>query len=356
MATAVRWLLLGAAVAGAGVLLHRLSVPSAYLFAALLVGLVVALRAPGRFDVPAQGFRAAQAVAGVTLGAYVESDALASLTGAWLPVLVVSAGTLAASLGAGLAFSRLTGLDAPTAALGLIAGGASGIVGMAHELGADDRLVAFMQYLRVLVVVLFTPLLIALAFGDHHVAAGAAAAAADLGTVGDARGWLLTGALAFAGALAARLLRVPAGSLLGPMVLAAVVTLAVPGGHFSVPPLLREAGFAVIGLQVGLRFTVEALRQIGRLALPVLAAIAALLVVCFGLALLLDATTSASLLDAYLATTPGGLYAVLAVAYSSGADITFVVGVQTLRVLVMVLLAPLAVRWIVRRARPAPAA
>ena len=45
MATAVRWLLLGAAVAGAGVLLHRLSVPSAYLFAALLVGLVVALAA-----------------------------------------------------------------------------------------------------------------------------------------------------------------------------------------------------------------------------------------------------------------------------------------------------------------------
>ncbi len=350
----MRWALLAAVVAGAGVLLHRLSVPSAYLFAALLVGLVVALLAPGRFDVPEPGFRAAQAVAGVTLGAYVESDAMASLAGAWLPVLVVSAGTLAASLGAGMAFSRITGLDAPTAALGLIAGGASGIVGMAHELGADDRLVAFMQYLRVLVVVLFTPLLIALAFGDHHAAAGAAAAAQGLGTLGDARGWLFTGALAVVGAVAARLLRVPAGSLLGPMVLAALVTLAVPGGDFAVPPLLREAGFAVIGLQVGLRFTVDALRQIGRLALPVLVAIAALLVVCFGLALVLDATTSASLLDAYLATTPGGLYAVLAVAYSSGADITFVVGVQTLRVLVMVLLAPVVVRWLVRGTR-APA-
>ena len=49
---------------------------------------------------------------------------------------------------------RTTDLDPPTATLGMIAGGASGIVGMARDLGGDDRLVAFMQYLRVLIVVL----------------------------------------------------------------------------------------------------------------------------------------------------------------------------------------------------------
>ena len=50
----------------------------------------------------------------------------------------------------------------------MIAGGASGIVGMSGELGADDRLVAFMQYLRVLVVVLLTPIGIAVFFGGDH--------------------------------------------------------------------------------------------------------------------------------------------------------------------------------------------
>ena len=65
---------------------------------------------------------------------------------------------------------------------------------------------------------------------------------------------------------------------------------------------------------------------------------------CFGLAVLLAATTSASLLDSYLATTPGGLYAVLAAAFGTGADTTFVIAVQTLRLFVMVLLAPLVVR------------
>ena len=353
---ALHWLLLAAAVGAAGWLLDSLSVPSGYLFGALVVGLAVALAAPGRLDVPPWGFRAAQAVAGVTLGSYLEPDAMAALADAWLPVVVVSAGTLAASLGTGLAFSRLTGLDAPTSALGLIAGGASGIVGMAHELGADDRLVAFMQYLRVLVVVLFTPLLIALAFGDHHALVEVTAAVEQVGTFGDLRGWALTLGLAVAGVVLAKRLHVPAGSLLGPMVLAGVLTLLIPGGEFAVPPVLRELSFAVIGLQVGLRFTPEALRQIGRLALPVLLAIFGIIAACFGLAVLLDVTTSASLLDSYLATTPGGLYAVLAVAYGSGADITFVVGVQTLRVLVMVLIAPLAVRWLVSRFGRTPGA
>ena len=64
--------------------------------------------------------------------------------------------------------ARTTPLDPPTAALGMIAGGASGIVGMSGELGADDRLVAFMQYLRVLVVVLLTPVGIAVLFGSPH--------------------------------------------------------------------------------------------------------------------------------------------------------------------------------------------
>ena len=43
---------------------------------------------------------------------------------------------------------------------------------MADELGGDDRLVAFMQYLRVLVVVLLTPLLV-LAWGGGGGGGGA---------------------------------------------------------------------------------------------------------------------------------------------------------------------------------------
>jgi hypothetical protein len=89
--------------------------------------------------------------------------------------------------------------------------------------------------------------------------------------------------------------------------------------------------------------------MVGRLVIPVLISLVALLVACFGLAVVLHFTADVSLRDAYFATTPGGLYAVLAIAVGSGADTTFILAVQALRVFVMILLAPLAVRWVVRR-------
>ena len=102
-------------------------------------------------------------------------------------------------------------------------------------------------------------------------------------------------------------------------------------------------------VEVGLRFTAETLRAMGRLLGPVVVAILALMAGSFLFALGLSATTSASLLESYLATTPGGLYAVLAVAFGAGADTTFVVAVQTLRLLSLVILAPFVVRWVVGR-------
>ena len=340
-----RWVVLAVATAAAAVALDRAGLPSASLFAALLVGLGAALVSPRVPQVSPGVFRVAQAVTGVSLGVYVQSSSLNAVADAWLPVAFVSGATLVLSLVCGWVLVRTVGLDRPTAALGMVAGGASGIVGMANELGADDRLVAVMQYLRVLVVVVLTPILVAVAFAHPHgVDAGGAPSAAPL--LGDLRDWGLMAAALALGALVALAARTPAGSLLAPMIVAAVLAVAV--GDFQVPAIIREPAFAAIGLQVGLRFTPGLLRQAGRLLAPTLLCIAGLLVACFGLALILDATTDASLLTAYLATTPGGLYAVLAAAFGTGADTTFVIAVQTLRLFVMVLLAPVVVRRLVR--------
>ncbi len=341
MRGAASWLVLAAAVAATALALGLAGMPSPTLFAALLVGIAVALRSPGSFELPRGVFTGAQAVVGVTLGAYLQSSSLTALADSWLPVALVSLATLGFSLITGIVLSRVTELDPATAALGSIAGGASGIVGMSDELGGDDRLVAFMQYLRVLVVVVLTPAIAALT-GGHAAAAGPSEPA-----LGHIDGWLLTAAIAPAGVLIGRRLHVP--SLIGPMVIAGALTLA--GAGFIVPPALQEPAYALIGLMVGLRFTVATLREVGRLVVPVLISLMALLVACFGLAVALWATTDVSLRDAYFATTPGGLYAVLAIAVGAGADTTFILAVQALRVFVMILLAPLAVRYVVARGR-----
>lgn len=335
-----RWLLLLGATAGGGWLLGVVGLPSPLLFAALLAGLAVALARPGGPDLPDGVFQAAQGVCGVLLGAYIDLDSLDAAADAWAPVALVTAGTLVASLAAGAGLARWAHAHAPTALLGMVAGGASGIVAMAHELGADDRLVAFMQYLRVLIVVLATPVIAALAFG-----AGSAAPVPDAPLLGDVEGWLITAAVAPVGVVVGRVVHLPAPTLLGPLAVAGAVAIAHP---FAVPRVLQEIAFVGIGLQVGLRFTTATVREVGRLLVPVLVAIAALMVTCFGLAGLLAATADIPLLDAYLATTPGGLYAVLATAFGAGADTTFIVAVQTLRLCVMVVLAPLIMRRMVR--------
>jgi membrane AbrB-like protein len=331
--------LLAVVIVAAGVAMNAVGVPSPYLFAALLIGLIRALTIAQPLELPRKVFVAAQAVTGVTLGTYLQRSSLHVLADDWLAVALVSLATLGISLAAGGILARLTILDRPTAALGMIAGGASGIVGMSDDLGGDDRLVAFMQYLRVFVVVLVTPALVGVIFPGAH--AGSVPTTGPL--LGTATAWLLTIGIAIAG----QAIPLPARALMGPMLIAGALTLSGVS-DFTPPPLLRETAFGVIGLYIGLRFTAQTLRAVGRLLVPVAVSIVALLVACFGLAIMLNATTSVSLEDAYLATTPGGLYAVLAIAFGAGANTTFIVAVQSLRVLVMVVLAPLAVRRALR--------
>jgi uncharacterized protein len=335
-----------------GWLAGKAGLPSGYLFVALLAGLAYALVAPGRLALPELGFRAGQAITGVALGTFLHTSTLTGLGTRWIPVVLVSAATLAVTIAAGLVLARVAQLDRPTASLGMVAGGASGIVAMADELGGDDRLVAFMQYLRVLVVTLLTPLLVPLAFGAHSHAS-VTGGGPLLGSLG---GWALTIGAGVAGAVLGPRLKLPAPALIGPLLLSAALTLSGLTGDVEVPPLAREVGFSLIGLQIGLGFERDTVRQIARLALPVAISIAALLLACFGLAWLLELTADVKLLDAYLATTPGGLYAVLPIAYGSGADTTFVLAVQGLRLFAMVLAAPVVVRWLIRSERPRAAA
>ncbi len=63
----------------------------------------------GRSAPPSWSFLAAQAVVGVTLGAYMQSEALTAAAHDWLPVTLVSAATLGISMGAGRVLARSHG-------------------------------------------------------------------------------------------------------------------------------------------------------------------------------------------------------------------------------------------------------
>jgi membrane AbrB-like protein len=86
----------------------------------------------------------------------------------------------------------------------------------------------------------------------------------------------------------------------------------------------------------------------GRLLPLALACIAAVSVACTALAWLLSRLVHIPLSDAYLATTPGGINAVLVTAAAYHADVSLISSVQSMRLFSMVLLAPLIIRVLAR--------
>ncbi|GLZ43863.1 membrane protein [Actinomycetospora sp. NBRC 106375] len=352
-----RWALLAVLTAAATVGLAALSVPSAALFAGLAVATALALAGLGPVAVDKRATAGAQAVIGVVIGLLARPETLGAVAADWLPVLAISVATLVASMGAGLAMGLQRGVSPLTGMLAQTAGGASGLVAISRELGGDERVVSVVQYLRVGLVTATMPVVAVVGYGAGHVGAGGAGGATDTG--GTAPWWvglLVVAGCSIVGIPIARRLHVPAGALLGPMVLAAALSLSGVLVGVSVPSLLVDVAYAVIGWQAGLRFTRRALATVLRVLPLATALILAVIAVCAGLGLVLSWATGMTPLEGYLATTPGGVYAVLATAISSGVDVTSVVAVQVLRVLLMLIVAPLLARVVGRRTAGTPPA
>jgi membrane AbrB-like protein len=158
---------------------------------------------------------------------------------------------------------------------------------------------------------------------------------------------MLVAVIAVGGAALGKLVRLPGAGLLGP--LAVTVALELTGLSFglSVPVVLVQIGYVLIGWQAGVAFTKDSMRAVGR-ALPLaLSLIVALSVATAGLGVVLARVAGLTPLEGYLATSPGGIYAVLATAVETGSDVTFIIAAQVLRVLVMLFLAPLLARGMV---------
>jgi len=342
----LKWALLIAVTAGVTYPLTLIGVPSAALFAALVVGIALALASLAPSRIPRPAGIAAQGVLGVYIGTMVQQDALAALGSDWPIVLAVAVATLLLSIAAGVLLSLRRDVTPLTGSLALVAGGASGIVAIARELGGDDRVVSVVQYLRVGLVTASMPVIVTLFYQADRVH-GATQAAQN-----DSAPWYLSigmiAALILVGATVGRLIHLPGAGLLGPLALTVVLELSGLSFGVTVPVVLVQIGYALIGWQAGLAFTREALRAVGRTLPAAIALIVVLSVATAGLGVVLAHFTGLTPLEGYLATSPGGVYAILATAVETGSDVTFIIAAQVLRILVMLFAAPLLARGVVR--------
>lgn len=325
--------------------------PAAMLLGPMLAGMVFALRGAD-MRVPRAAFIAAQAVVGCLVAETLTPSTLAALGREWLAMLTVTALVVAAGGLVGFLLMRSGALPGATAAWGTSPGGAAAMTAMAESYGADVRLVAFMQYLRVFVVVLTASGISRLLLG--HEMHPAVAPSLDPGFAAPLFPLVQTLALAACGVLAATLLRIPAGGLVVPMLGGAALS-AAGVVTITLPPWVLWAAYACLGWYIGLRFTAKTVRH-ALAAIPrLLLSTALLIALCGGVAWLLTAWLGVDALTAYLATTPGGLDSVTVIAVGSGCDVPFVLAVQTLRLFAVILAGPLVAR-VLSRIRPRGAA
>lgn len=346
------WLAAVPSSVGLAYVLGLLGFPSPMLFASLAVGLALSLSGrAANLEVPEPAAQTAFAVIGLLSGQLLSVDVLKAIAADSLAVAAAIVATLGLSVAGGYGLAGKTRLDRPTSVFGLIAGLSAGVVAVSRDAGADTGVVAVVQYLRVLLVLATIPVVTGLLTSGTTTDLGATPA------VGPPSPWwqsllfcLVVGGI---GVPMARLVRAPSAPLLGPMVLAGMVAIAMPGTVRAVPPLLVEVAFLVMGLQVGLGFSLPQVRLIARSLPAIVAAIAGVMLGCAGLAAGMAWWTGRPLFDCYLATTPGGLPAVLGVAAQSDVDAGFVSSVQVVRVFVILLAAPM-LGWAIRRRRPGP--
>lgn len=339
------WALLVPLSAALAWLFTTLHLPAAVLLACMVCA--IGLSANGvRLQVPPVLFSLAQGLLGCLMAHSLQPAALAQVAGDWPVFLLATTSVIAASALLGWVMVRRQVFPGTTAVWGLAPGAASAMVMMAEAYGADVRLVAFMQYLRVALTTAVAALVLG-AFSPLISSQG-----------GPTTHWLATGSpsqvgatllLAFGGALLARRLRLPAGPLVLPLVLGSLLQasgLLV----IELPPLLMVLAYAAIGWSIGLRFTGVILRHAFRALPQVLGAIVALMGVGVVIALLLSQLAGIDPLTAYLATSPGGADSVAVIAATSAVDAGFVMAMQLGRFLMVLVFGPQVSLWVAKRA------
>lgn len=326
-------------------LLECLHQPAALLLGAMLAAVMLAVsgRTPA---LPSQALAMAQGVVGCMIARCIRLPALQQMILHWPVFLGGVMAVAAVSYLLGWLLMRWQVLPGNAAIWGASPGGATAMVVLAESLGADVRLVAFMQYARVILVALMASVVASLLSSPSPPTGGGTGWWAPVSWR-----WLLaTLPLAASGWWLRCWLRVPAAALLLPLVLGSLLQ-DVEGFRIELPRPLLAISYALIGWHIGLRFSLHTLRAVVRAMPVVVLSTLCLLALCGGLSVLVAHWLKMDPLSAYLAMSPGGVDSVAIIAAASpDVDVSFVMAMQTARFLLILLAGPWLTRWLAGRA------
>lgn len=310
------------AAALAGTAASWLSLPLAWMLGPMLASAGFALSGV-RVVPPVPVLRIGQICLGASIGLNMSAAALASLID-WIPLIIVTALfsiVIAAVLS--VLLSRLSGIDAHTAYFASLPGGLVEMSNIGAQVGASPEPIAVVQALRVAMVVLIIPASLV----GLGITSGAPAVTQPF------LKFLWVPAVAAAAAVGARvaiLVRLNNPWILGPMIVAASLTVSeLLVGRMPIS-VFSGAQF-IVGFTLGARFQRSIVRK-----LPMVAMIGACSTVFFSAVLacyatLLSRLTGLDLATAILCTSIGGASEMAVTAQVLHLDVSLVVAFHLIR-------------------------
>lgn len=335
------WIVLiaGAAAAAAG--FGAIGIPASYLTGPLLWASILGV-AGVSIRVPKLPQVVALAVSGCLIGQFIEAQVLRDMVSIWPVVLLFACMTVAMSCSVGLFVGRISGIDTRVSIWGFMPGLAPVMIAMSEERGLDGRMVAVMQLVRYMVVILSILGFGALLTDSMHALPQADAGATPLAYACAAL------AIAVGIAVAYGLPVIPAGATLAAIFVAGAIS-ASGASAVAMPDWLVHVAFGVIGTQIGLRVTPDLVRA-GARAMPwILAGCIVLIALCAGMALILLQISDETLMTTLLATVPGSIDTIGFLAVVSNSTVSFVMTLQTVRLIVLTTAGPIFAEWFAGR-------
>lgn len=338
MFSPARLLTLALAGAGAGVfwLLH---LPIPLLLGPMFACLVAAL-AGMRIKGTPRLSEAMRPVLGVAVGASLTPALFArlgdmALSVALIPPFIILIGAVGYPY-----FHRLWGFDRATSYYSAMPGGLQDMAIFGEEAGGDVRALSLIHTTRVLVIVSAMPFLIRavwdLSLDGPPGAPASSVPEYEYGVM------LVCAAIGWWSGIRAGLFGAP---ILGPLIVAGIASMT--GLLHSRPPaeVMWIAQF-FLGLGIGVKYVGITMEEIRRCLAAALGYCVILAVLSIGFAEAVIQSGLAAPLEAIMAFAPGGQAEMVLLAIIAGADMAYVVTHHLVRIVVVILGAPLLARWL----------
>lgn len=339
---AAQWLALLVCSGLFGALLAHLAMPAAHFLGPMLVAIVFGVMG-ATIRLPRIAFRLGQGCVGVMVAHAMTSAVLLAIINNWPVMILATVLTVVFSALVGSLLVRYSSLPGSTAVWGTSPGAAAAMTAMAEDYGADPRIVATMQYVRVVCVVVGASV-VSRFVADYH---GVSSTPQDAFALDAHTFWPFVASIAIVLVGVSLGSRIPAGALLVPLLIATALQLSGWIDLF-LPDWLLVIAYGVLGCYVGLRFDRKTVRTVVR-SLPVMIISSLVLIVLCGLsAWALAPFLHTDFISAFLATSPGGLDSLAIIAIDIKADAGLVLALQTLRLFGVIVTGPFLAKQMLR--------